>query len=534
LTSEPGERVIAADALLTWEAREDVDRAVDRVLAEIDRSALGDVRIENVRLLTVARYRLRFELTHAILAFEAARAAVAEVGPVDVSDRSGPAALMLGARAGAGTAPPAELPSHWRPLYTPPPFEGPLATIGNVVQRAAAVRTRPANVRVAVVPGFKAGPALAATPRARIARAGVALLPFPWLSFGEAPRLALRNRLPTLPRARHRGARPPVSLPSMPRLVEDEALDAALAALVREALREAADEAREIAAALRTLDGLAGCRALVLPTSALGAARAAISWARERGVTPATVQHGFYVMRGLEDADEGAEVLFSWGPGVAEQAATWSAPPRDVTCIGLPGAKRAPDGAAPPERLRRLLIATSAGIAASALNPYSYAPALLDVVGPGLQTLAGSGVAIAVRSHPAERPSPYPELLARLGVRATVDEARPLGAALADADLVLTSASSVAFEAALSGKPCALWSGPLPAELRNAIFLPPFDRDLPSMFTTREEFGELTADALAGWRAFAERLESSVAELRRYVAPFDPDRFAAGLEALGR
>lgn len=226
-----------------------------------------------------------------------------------------------------------------------------------------------------------------------------------------------------------------------------------------------------------------------------------------------------------------ADVLFSWGEGTAEQVRDWPEPRPRLVQVGTPGTSAAPPRSAQAP-LRRVLVAATGMYVDTPLASFSLSDEFLDVLAPGLAALAGA-VELRLRPHPNEDPARYRRLLACHGLPVAVTAGGLFPAAAAWADLVVASATSVAFEAAALGLPVLLWPGGAPSGVREEHLLPPWTGGPPGMFHTAAEFSALAAllvERPAAGLAVAHELRERLA---RYARPFDPAAFAAGLRLLG-
>lgn len=531
----------AFDELQSWEQRSAAESRLAELMSSIAaHPAVAPIERRGLRLIDFAEYRLRLEVARLLRGWTLARAATGRgsasgTGVWDlIGDPALPAALLMGARAGLGLDP--------RPV----PYTLPEALAGSPgrrelarqLMRALAVVSRPrrGRVRVAVVAAGKLSLALASLSDADLRTAGVGLMPFPGLDHGNGLVLALRRRLPLLgsygPVRTHTSIR--VLLPPRLDLEVDPALDRTIALLVSRVLAGAAPELDQAVGALEGMGSARSLRTLLLPSAAYGASRLLIEWAHARGLRVAAMQHGVYTSRGLDGGDRRADVLLGWARGTAEQIAAWPEPRPAVRPVGVPGLAVSSSIARPAARasLRRVLVATSSTIE-TPLVPAGFCETFIDTLAPGLQQLAKAGVEVELRPHPGEEPERYRRLLARHGLDVRIAEGEPFAQALAGVDILIASASSVAFEAATLGLPVLLWLGPAPRWVREKHLVEPWTLSLPGMFTTAAELGSLIEELIERPAAGLRTAHELSGRLARYAEPFDAARFAQALRELG-
>jgi hypothetical protein len=537
------------DQLQSWEQRSAAEDRVAALLGAIaSHPAVSAIEHDGLRLIDFAEYRLRTEVARLLRGWTLARAAVGVQAAARVQAAAGaqglvcdPAlapATVIGVRAALGLDPrvvPYTLPAAL-------PGSAPRRAVAHRLMRALAALSRPRDVRLAVVAAGKLSLALAALPGADLRAAGVGVLPFPGLDHGNGLLLALRKRLALLgPSGReHRGAGVPVSLPPRLRLESDGELDRALAILVGRVMAAAAPELDLAVGALRSLDSAPALRALLLPSAAYGASRLLIEWAHGRGLCVAAMQHGIYISRELDGGDRRADVILGWACGTAEQIAGWPEPRPLVRPVGVPGLDgvRPAAGIASPApsrgfaEVRRVLLATSNTVEAP-LAPVGFCEAFLDALAPGVQQLARAGVEIELRPHPSEEPELYRRMLAARGLEVKLAWDGPFQEALASVDILIASASSVAFEAAALGLPLLLWPGPAPRWVREKHLVAPWTLSVPGMFTTAEELCSLVADLIERPAVGLHVAQALSSRLAGYAEPFHAARFAAALHELG-
>jgi hypothetical protein len=539
------------DDLEGWEERNAAEHRVAGLMVAVGKHPeLAAIQSAGHRLIDFAEMRLRAEVALLLRGWTAAGAGVGagmgtsaganmgageEVGmgagagaPVLICDPAAAPALLMGLRAGLGMdlasvpyATPSALPGSRlkRALARPP-------------MRALAARSQLAGVRVAAVAAGKLALALAALPRAELRAIGVAAMPFPGLDYGNSAVLALRRGLPLLPGygPTRSSPGPAVRLPDRLELVEEPALDRALTVLVGRLLSGVAPEHAHAVAALDGLERVRSLQALLLPSAAYGASRLLIEWAHERGVRVGAMQHGIYAFRDYDGGDRRADVLFGWGDGTAEQIECWAAPRPSVLPVGVPGTPPAPPRP-PLARPRRALIATSSTVDVP-LSPVAFCEAFIEAIAPGLRRLAAAGVQLSLRPHPNEDPRRYRRLLDALDLDVALAARGPFREAVAGADILISSASSVAFEAAALGVPVLLWLGSAPEWVRREHLVVPWVQGVPGTFQDAGEFRSLI-DALLERSAEGLGVARELSRvLARYAQPFDGGAFLEGLRAL--
>jgi hypothetical protein len=517
------------DSQQSWEDREADERRVTELMRALgEHRDLQAMAIAGHRLLDFAELRLRPEVTLLLRGWALARMTAASAL---VCDPAVPPALSMGLRAGLGMSPASV---RYR---TPPAIPG--SRLKRVVAReamralVAGLRARDVrDVRVVAVAAGKLSLALGSLSASELRAAGVGAMPFPGLDHGNSALLALRRRLPLLPGYGPARARPvpPLRLPERLGLDSEAELDRALTLLVGRMLSGVAPELARSVSALEGLDRASSLRAILLPSAAYGASRVLIEWAHERGVRVGAIQHGIYAFREYDGGDRRADVVFGWGEGTDEQTHAWPAPRPRVLAVGVPGTPRGL--ARPPlKQVRRALIATSS-IVDTPLVPVAFCEAFVQVLAPGLRRLAAAGVQLELRPHPNEDPGRYRRQLDSLGLSVGVSAAGPFRAAAQNVDVLISSTSSVAFEAAALGLPVLLWLSAAPEWVRRQHLVAPWIESGPGTFQRAEDFGALV-DALlerpAEGLAVARELGFRLA---RYAQPFDRDAFIEGLGLL--
>jgi len=174
-----------------------------------------------------------------------------------------------------------------------------------------------------------------------------------------------------------------------------------------------------------------------------------------------------------------------------------------------------------------VVITTTNAPTGSVLGLVGFCEAFLAAVSPGVRLLQSAGIDVSLRLHPAENPRRYRRLLDELGIELPFLNDRPLNAVLDEADAVVSSTSSVAFEAAGAGIPVALWVGGLPLAVREAYLIPPLAARLPAEFFNAEEFERLAIVLVEG--GGLDELRTLSGLLQAYAHPFDAGAFAEEL-----
>jgi hypothetical protein len=561
------------DELESWEQRSAAEHHITELLQGIrTHPAVANATAAGRPLIEFAEPRLRLELARLLRGWTLARAATrAGIEPKEplsatttakslapICDPAIAPALLIGVRAGLGLDP------ALAPYVVPPALPGSRLKRALVrpLMRILGELSRPEHVRVAVVAAGKLSLAIASLPTSELRASAIGLMPFPGLDHGNSALLALRRRIPLLPTydTRHARSAASVQLPERLGLVAQAALDRALTLLVECMLTGVAAELERAVAALAGLQRARSLRAIVLPSAAYGASRLLIEWAHERGVRVGAMQHGIYVFREFDGADRRADLVFGWGAGTEDQARGWPAPRPSIVPVGVPGTTNtqsqprvrpaqvrvpqihtpqihtpqihtlqvhAPQVRAP----RRVLIATTDSLDMP-IMPVGFCDAFIDTLAPGLRRLMEAGVQFTLRPHPNEDPQRYGRLLSarRLAVELAPDA--PFSSAVAAVDLLVSSASSVAFEAAALGVPVLLWLGFAPGWVRREHLVSPWIGVMPGTFESAEDFDLLAHTLIARpGEAFAVAHELR-RRLAAYAEPFDPARFAAGLREL--
>jgi len=521
------------DEQVSWEERSAAEHRVSRLVARVlSDPALAEQVLDGYPLSDFIAYRLRAECANVLRGWDAARAAPS---CTDVVAGPGtPSALTLGARAALGL--PVSESSYVvaAPEVVPPRLR---RVFAQATTRAIARVSPAARIRVAAVMAAKVVPALAALTRAQLDAAGIGAMPFPGLDYGNSTRLAARWRRPllaTLDRAR------PFCPPQPPfrselRLDEQDAgLEAALQPVVDGLVRISWPQ---LAAAVQATDGLdraGNLRALLLPTTAVGASQVLMHWARRRGVTVAAVQHGVYGFKEFDGGDSRADVLFAWSAAVGDQALAWPEPRPRIVAAGAPGMPQTSTRRSASGPVDHVLVATTGRPVESALATTAFHEQFVAAVAPGLADLQRQGVRVELRLHPAEARETYEAILSANGLEIGFASEIPFADAAATTDLLVSAPSSVAFEAAALGVPVLLWTGAMPPDVRREHLVAPLSDDVPGYFGAADEFLALTR-GLSAPDAPTQRIALNLADrLAEFATPFDAEVFAAGLAELAR
>ncbi|HEY7828985.1 MAG TPA: hypothetical protein VIC06_00275 [Solirubrobacteraceae bacterium] len=550
------------DELESWEERNAAEHDIPELLAAVGaHPAVAAVQRGGFPLYEFAEYRLRPELARLLRGFTLARAGAGVGVGAGVGARAGvgggagagagelvcdpalPQALQIGVRAGLGL--------DWRevPYALAPALPGSPArrAVARQLMRVTATASRPrrGRVRVAAVAAGKLALALASLSDAEMEASGLGLMPFPGLDHGNGLLLSLRRRRPLL--GSYGPARPApratdIALPVRLGVEPEAALDEALTRLVGLVMNGAAPELEQAVAALGGLSRARSLRSIVLPSAAYGASRLVIEWAHERGLRVGSMQHGIYVFRDYDGGDRRADVLFGWGEGTIEQTRAWVQPRPRVLPVGVPGTpSAAPQGAAPSvvgASLRRVLVATSSTLE-TPIAPLAFCETFVQILAPGLRRLVAAGVEVRLRPHPSEEPARYRRQLDALGlgldafgIGLEVSADGPFQAAMEQADLLISSGSSVAFEAAAQGLPVLLWWGGTPEWVRKEHLMEPWNGSPPGTFEHGAEFETLVVALLGHYAQGLTVAQDLSRRLARYAEPFNRDAFAAGLREL--
>jgi hypothetical protein len=511
------------DELLDWSARLRLEREIADLSARVT-SALNEAgSTAEPGLGDVAAYDLRIALTEALRAAECVDSVLrGRTVSAVVAQPECPAGAVWGA---AAAAPGATV--YWSPAPCQPTPATASVAIANRLLKAASCLAGSRSIRVLAFPGGKVGSALQALTSHQLRSAGVGVATFPELVGGEAARLALAKRIPAAvvdERPRKTTPLPELDLAAISSTLGDRLTDVVASVLPR--VSAVADRA---AAATASLDAYRACHAILIPSTSGAAAVVLRAWARQREIDCAVIQHGIYVFRDWDRGDRDADALLAWGPAVADQFAPANGAPA-IRVIGTPGL---PQGARRDERPpRRVLIATTNAPTASALGLHGFCEDFLDIVAPFAAAWQDAGLDVRLRLHPSERPERSTYVLGRHGIELEPAQDGSFADVAPTFDAVVSSLSSVGFEAASLGLSVALWLGGWTPAVRAQMVLPPLDGDLPGTFATAEEFTPM-ADALAtGSGPGLESMRTLTRRLASYAEPFDPLRAGEELQRL--
>lgn len=516
------------DELQSWEELSAAQRQVTELLVAIrEHPDVATIEHHGHPLIDFVEVRLRDEVAHLWCGW---RLALAGKGATElICDPGAPPALIMGARAGLGLDP-SPVGYAFPPMLPGSRIKRALA---RPVMRALAAISKPERVRVAAVVAGKLLLALDSLPDDELRAMGLGAMPFPGLDHGNGALFALRRRLPLLATygPRRAGCGPAAHLPARLGVERAEPLDRAITLLVGRLLAGAACEFARAVGSLAGLERASSLRALVLPAGGSGASRLLIGWARQRGLQVGVMQHGIYSTQEVEAGERMTDVLFGWGDGTAEQTLGWPKPRPRVLPVGLPGVattRRSPAENRPVVSLGRALIATT-GLRIAPLSTHTYCDVFIDVIASGLERLAAAGVDLELRPHQLEDAERYRQLLNARDLDVKLVPGGSFSEAAARAEILIASTSSVAFEAAALGLPVLLWRGVAPQWIRREYLVTPWIEHAPGMFETSDEFTRLVKDLLLCPAAALELGYGLGRHLVRYAAPFQPDRFAAGL-----
>lgn len=519
------------DDLVSWEQRSAAQHQVARLIASLQDDDLLTTRgFDGYALGPFLEYRARAEYAHVLRGFSAGLA----IGRADavVADPALPDAVVLGARAALGLDVEG---ARYRP-DAPALKPAPLRRVGaGTLMRALAVATPSRGVRIAAVLNAKVGVAVAAVPRAQLRAARVAAMPFPGLDYGNSARLAAQLRLPflaTLDPLVERRSRCPELGPGPSFTGQDPRLALALRRVTRVLAQTSWPQLVEAAYAVRGLRRARDLRALLLPTTAVGASRLLADWARRRGIAVASVQHGVYGFKEHDGGDSRSDVLFAWSERVREQTLAWPLPRPRVVAVGVPGMTPPPRRPAAARGLRRVLVATTGRPIESALGTTSFHEQFIAAIAPGLRALLDAGIEVELRLHPIEERAVYERILAGAGLDIPFAPALSLVEAVRRADLLVAAPSSVAFEAGLLGAPVLVWTGGAPQSVRDEHLVAPLSLELAGMFGDERGFAALAQGLLEDGAPALAIGRDLAARLAEYAQPFDAGRFAQGLREL--
>jgi hypothetical protein len=541
--ARPGDAIVALDGLAHadlasrqpllfdeldgWDERSADERWIVELQDAITRHpAVAALEVHGHSLINFAAHRLRSEVACLLCGWRAARAVT---GARElICDPAAPPTLLMGARAGLGLDPAST------PYSIPPALPGRRhrRALARQAMRALAAGSRPRDVRIAAVVAGKLSLALTSLSTADLRAVGVGAMPFPGLDHGNGALLAMKRRLPLLATygPGRLGPTAGVRLPARLDLGQDGALETALTLLVERLLTLATPELKQAVVALAGLRRAPELRALVLPSAAYGASRLLIEWAHRRKLAVGAMQHGIYIFREYDGGDRLADVVFGWGAATAEQIQSWPSPRPRVLPVGIPGT--AVSALRPPlATLSSALIATTSS-PNTALEPVAFCESFIDSVTQGLRRLTSAGVALRLRPHPAEDPEIYRRLLEQRGLDVELVEGGPFAACATGADILISSASSVAFEAAALGLPVLMWLGGAPQGVRREHLVIPWTESTPGTFTDADDFGSLVDGLLERPRPVLAPADTLRSRLARFAQPFDSARFLDGLRAL--
>lgn len=520
------------DNLLSWGDRAAVHSRVPALIETLAASPVREVLIEGHPLFDSAEYQLRLELSNALRAFVAGRRAGEAGFRRVVADDACPSSLLWGAQAGLAADRGEPLPgsSEWVPMYRTNLGRSAPARFAAGLLRARALVPPLGDVRLVAMPYSQLTRALLAVEWRRLRAMGLAVSAVPGASRRPVLRLAARG----FPVLAHRSAPPPrhdieVRFPSSAVLDETEQLDLALKRIVVAVMEQSVDAVGRGLAATRALDRLPAVRALLVPTSAVGSMRPLRTWATSRGVELIVYQTGAYNGHNWEGGDRLADTLLTWGARNDDFVSRWSPRPTTVP-LGAPSFRR-PMPRSRRDRISRVVVATTHASRGPALVPYGFCERFVETLALGLRRLQQAGVDVRLRIHPSEKRERYEHLLDRLGLRlAWAPPSRTIAEASSEVDLLVSSPSSVAFEAGAAGLPVALWTGAIPDEVRAEHLMPPLSDVLPSTFADPASFDCLAQRALEDPEGCLADASTLAQRLGAYVEPFDVERFAQLLE----
>jgi hypothetical protein len=537
-----GAIAIDADSLLGWETRARIDEQATALVTRLALdSGLADARAAGEPLIEFAHYDLLVELSNLLRGFELGDAVASDHRIDELGAQSNaPSSVRLGVWAGVaarnGAAGAMVSLDRWMPISFSGLHNRTHALVAHGALVAMGATRRRHRIRVLAVPAGKVTAALERLDRADLLRAGVGITNFPGLSEGNAVRLALTRGLPTVPTGGLPVPHERVAARSrdwpIPSLVDSAPLETALHTLVERVLVQSYEPTVRVSRALRVWESLPDLRALLLPYTAVGPARLATRWAHARGVAVAVVQHGVYGLRSGLGADMLADQVFGWGPGVAEQVTAWPDGGPRICSVGVPDLLPSPRRE-PPVSIGRVLVATTNRPLGSAIGAYGLPEAFIEDLMPGLRQFLEAGVRVELRLHPAESRFRYQTLLAKLGLELPFSGDGPFAELARLADLVVSSVSSVAFEAAALGRPVLLWGGRMPHEIRERCLLPPFSGALPGQFVDGRQFTDLARRGLQDPGALIAEGRALADRLCHYAQPLDTARLTAAILQLG-
>ncbi len=518
------------DELLSWEERSEAEHQVSTLIAKVRGSAAGSYNaIDGYGLVDFVEYRLRSEFAGVLRGWAAG--SVAGTRRELVADPATPSAVVLGARAAMGLD---VKGFDYRPSAPSCVPDVARRFVARALMKAVDVASNPNRVRIAAVMAAKVVPAIEAVDRKQLLALGVGAAPFLGLDYGNSARIAVRRRLPFISALEPR-RRQPSGSPQYGRVAfrsVDRALGDALNRATRGLFEAAWPQLAATVASTRGLERSSSLRAVLLPTSAVGASRVLGDWARRRSIAVAVVQHGIYGFKEADGGDGRADVLFTWGEGVELQAAHWPAPRPRLVPIGVPGLEREPPRAV-RSSVRNVLFVTTGRPIDSALAEAAFHEWFVAAVAPGVRCLLKSGVDVAFRLHPDESDQIYSRLLLPVDENIKIASRESVADAVRNADLLVCAPSSIAVEAAALGAPVLLWLGGTPSAIRREHLVPPLSESLPGTFNDESEFSGLAAALVQDGAPTLTTARELSRHLTSYAQPFDVERFAIGLEELG-
>lgn len=530
--SDFGAHAVRYDDLRTWEDRNDDEQRIVRAFEQVLESpVLENVSLGGCRLADFFEHSLRVDMAHVLRGWTAASST--PHCTVVAADPACPAAVVIGAHAALGLEPPNV---HYTPAHAPTWQSSlPRRIVGNGLVQAAASVPRRRDVRIAAAANFKVTPALAALQASELRGLAVAAMPLPGFDPRENIRTATRGRVPilrTLSPMSQRGA-PPLDLSGDVAISTGSAgLDSALSDVATRLARVAWPQLWQAVRATRALDRQRGLRALLLPTMFSGTPRAFTAWASHNGIKIGVVQHGLYAHRRFDGQDRGADMVLTWGDGVAEQTRDWGGTPPAPRTIGAPSVQQADVVRGRPRRVRRVLLTTTGPHIDSGIFPGAVHDTFLAAVLPGIRLMQQQGIEIALRVAPSETPGRYMRAFEIAGVTIPLAERVPIADAIAQHDLLICPFSSVALEASALGIPVLMCLPVMPAPFAREYLVTPWTESLPGVFFDAAEFLAL-AEGLAGENPPTVETGLELASaLSPYVQPFDADAFTSALHDL--
>lgn len=530
--SDFGEQAVRFDDLRSWDDRDDDERRIVKAFEQVAQSpALNDVSLGGCRITDFFEHSLRVDMAHVLRGWTAGRSAphCAEV----VADPASPAAVAIGAHAALGLDPPRR---EYAPDHSPTWQSSlPRRIVGNGLVHATALAPRGRDARIAATSNFKVTPALSSTDPGDLRALGVAAMPLPGFDPRDNLRTARQSRLPilrTLAPVSQRGA-PPLDLSGDVSIATGIAdLDQALGSVTTRLARIAWPQLWQAVRATGALERQRDLRALLLPTMFSGTPRVFTAWAREHGIRLGVVQHGLYAHRRFDGQDRGADMVLTWGDGVAEQTRDWGGTPPAPRTIGAPSVRRGDVVRERPRRVRRVLLTTTGPHIDSGIFPGAVHDTFLEAILPGIRRMQRDGIEIALRVAPSETPGRYLRAFELAGITVPLADPVPIADAIRQHDLVICPFSSVALEASALGVPVLMCLPVMPTPFARDYLVTPWTEPLPGVFHDATEFLRL-AEGLAGENppTVATGFEL-VDALSSYVQPFDAGAFTSALRDL--